>query len=156
MILIDNSINFLLISKLCFLETNLNTNMDTNNNSLEKKSDINREETPIIIDNQNDIIQNIDNDTKSFANAFTLPHKYLPQKKKIKLSATGKPKLPVAGTSDEWWKLQCEKEQEKSRKEEKIARKKELQEQKRKLVEEKKKLHEKVKEIQQKIKTECS
>lgn len=37
---------------------------------------------------------------KSFANAFVLPEKYLPKKKRQKLSGKGKPKLLSAGTSD--------------------------------------------------------
>ena len=75
---------------------------------------------------------NNDNQSKIFANAFTLPHKYLPKKKKVKLEATGKAKLPSAGTSDDWWKAQLAKEQQKNIKEEKAANKKMLQEEKKK------------------------
>ncbi|OXU24614.1 hypothetical protein TSAR_012434 [Trichomalopsis sarcophagae] len=46
-------------------------------------------------------------------------------------------KLPVVGTSEEWLRIQAEKEQEKKIKEEKLAKKKELQEKKKQLAEEK-------------------
>jgi len=49
----------------------------------------------------------------SFANAFTLPPEYLPKKKKIKLQVSGKRKLPSVGTSDAWWDLAIEKDEQK-------------------------------------------
>ncbi|TGZ46503.1 Uncharacterized protein DBV15_10347 [Temnothorax longispinosus] len=59
-------------------------------------------------------------------------------KKKLKLEATGKAKLPSAGTSDDWWKAQLEKEQQRINiKEEKAAKKKMVQEEKK--IEEKEK-----------------
>ena len=62
------------------------------------------------------------------------------------------------GTSDEWWKIQMEKEQAQKLKQEQITKRKLLQEEKKKLAEEKKKymreMQEKIKEIQKKIKTE--
>lgn len=83
-----------------------------------------------------------------------MPEKYLPEKKKLKLKNSKKPKLPSAGTSDEWLKLQEEKEREKRLKEEQKEKRKQLQEEKRKIAEEKKKLDAQIKEIQRRIKTE--
>lgn len=95
---------------------------------------------------------------KIFTDAFTLPIEYLPKKKKAKLAASGKPKLPAVGTSEEWWKIQMEKEQAQKLKQEQIAKKKLLREEKKKLAEEKKKylreVQEKINDIQKKIKTE--
>ncbi|XP_066590732.1 uncharacterized protein [Prorops nasuta] len=89
-----------------------------------------------------------------FANAFTLPVDYLPTKKKAKLKASGKRKLPAAGTADEWWNYNMEKERQKKEKEEKLIQKKKLQQQKKELAEEKKVLAQKMKEIAEKIKKE--
>lgn len=55
------------------------------------------------------------------------------------MEASGKAKLPAAGTSDAWFQLQLEKENQKKLKEEKLVQKKQLQEEKKKLAQEKKK-----------------
>ncbi|XP_036151114.1 uncharacterized protein LOC105833505 [Monomorium pharaonis] len=89
-----------------------------------------------------------------FSEAFTLPLKYLPSKKRSKVEALGKSKLPSAVTSDKWFNHHLQKEKLQEIKKEKIKKKKELQEQKKKLAKEKKELQEKMKEIQKKIKQE--
>ena len=66
----------------------------------------------------------------TFLEAFTMPRKYLPKKKRLKLEASGKLKLPAASTSDAWLRIQLDKEDKKRQKEEKIAQRKELQKQK--------------------------
>lgn len=91
-----------------------------------------------------------------FKNVFTLPTEYLPKKKKVKVEASGRPKLPAAGTSDAWFEWQLEKERKQKEKEEKLAKKKQLQEEKKKLAQEKKLLQEKMKELQKKIKLETN
>ena len=53
------------------------------------------------------------------------------------MEASGKSKLPAAGTSDAWFEWQLEKERKQKEKEEKIAKKKRLQEEKKKLAQEK-------------------
>lgn len=107
-------------------------------------------------------------ESKSFSTAFTLPFEYLPKKKKAKLAASGKTKLPSVGTSDEWWKVQMEKEEEQRAKREESTKKKLQQlekkkkaeekkkqaEEKKKLVEEKKKLKQKIESIQKQLKKE--
>jgi len=87
----------------------------------------------------------------SFSKAFTMPTKYLPKKKRMKLEATGKSKLPAASTSDAWLQMQLEKEEKKRQQEEKIAQRKELQRQKKQLAEEKKKLNARMKEEKRKV-----
>jgi len=86
----------------------------------------------------------------SFSKAFTMPTKYLPKKKRMKLEATGKSKLPAAGTSDAWLQMQLEKGE----------KKRQLAEEKKKLdarmKEEKRKVDEKIKELFQRIKKEKS
>ena len=89
-------------------------------------------------------------------NTFTLPTEYLPKKKKIKVEASGKAKLPAAGTSDAWFEWQLEKERKQKEKEEKIAKKKRLQEEKKKLAQEKKIIQERMNEIQKRIKHEIN
>lgn len=91
---------------------------------------------------------------KGFVNAFVLPEKYLPKKKRQKLSGKDKPKLSSAGTSDEWIKSNLEKEEEKRKKEEKAAKTRQLQEEKKKLAEERKKISERIKEVAKTIKQE--
>lgn len=94
--------------------------------------------------------------TDVFKNVFTLPTEYLPKKKRIKVEASGKAKLPAAGTSDAWFERELEKERKQKEKEKKLAKKKQLQEEKKKLAQEKKLLQEKMKEIQKKIKLETN
>ena len=53
------------------------------------------------------------------------------------MEASGKAKLPAAGTSDAWFEWELEKERKQKNKEEKIAKKKRLQEEKKKLAQEK-------------------
>ncbi|XP_011305773.1 uncharacterized protein [Fopius arisanus] len=62
------------------------------------------------------------NEVDHFSEAFTLPVEYLPKKKKTKIEASGKPKLPSAGTSDEWFNYHVEKEKRQKIKEEKIKK----------------------------------
>jgi len=83
-----------------------------------------------------------------------LPLEYLPKKKKIKLEVSGKRKLPSVGTSDAWWDLAIEKDEQKKMKLEKAAKKKILQEKKKELAKEKKKLQQKINELQKEIKSE--
>ena len=73
----------------------------------------------------------VDKSEQCFNDAFTLPIKYLSKKKRIKLEATGKPKLPSAGTSDDWINYH-------KKKEEKADKIKNLRNEKKKLEEEKK------------------
>lgn len=56
-----------------------------------------------------------------------LPEDHLSKKKRAKLNATGKSKLPAVGTSEEWWEVHLEKEEAKKMKEEQKAKKKLLQ-----------------------------
>ena len=62
--------------------------------------------------------------SQSFTEALTLSLQYLPKKKQNKLKATGKPKLPAVGTSDDWWRVQMKKEQQQKMKEEKFLQEK--------------------------------
>ncbi|CAH2090693.1 unnamed protein product [Euphydryas editha] len=89
-----------------------------------------------------------------FDDAFKMPTDYLPKKKRIKLESSRKPKLPSAGTSDQWMQYHSKKENDRKIKEEKLQKRKKLQEEKKLLAEEKKKLQDKMKAIQQKIKEE--
>lgn len=83
-----------------------------------------------------------------------MPTKYLPKKKRIKVESSRKPKLPSAGTSDQWMQYHSKKENDEIIRKEKQERKKQLQEQKKQLADERKKLQDQMKKIQQKIKEE--
>ena len=96
-------------------------------------------------DNQESLI------SKCFNNASTLPYRYLPKKKKLKLEKSGKTKLPAAGSPDQWLKYHEEKEKELLIKEQKAVERKILQEEKRKLAAESNRLKEKMQEIQKKL-----
>jgi len=60
------------------------------------------------------------------------PNTY-PKKKKIKLEVSGKRKLPSVGTSDAWWDLAIEKDEQKKMKLEKAAKKKSYKKRKKSL-----------------------
>ncbi|GBP37825.1 hypothetical protein EVAR_21668_1 [Eumeta japonica] len=55
----------------------------------------------------NEIETNVGN---PFDQAFKMPTKYLPKKKRIKVESSRKPKLPSAGTSDQWMQYHSKKE----------------------------------------------
>ena len=76
------------------------------------------------------------NSEVAFKNSFLLPVKYLPRRRKLKLEKSGKLKIPVVGTSDEWWKLEKEKEAKETRKKMLQAQKKALADQKKQILNE--------------------
>lgn len=86
---------------------------------------------------------------KSFANAFTLPEEYLPKNKKSRLR--NKKKTPSVGTSDDWLKLNQEKEEDDEKKRKKVEERKKLQDYKKELADKKKKVEAEIKEVQSKI-----
>ena len=59
-----------------------------------------------------------------FLKACTMPTKYLPKKKRLKLEASGKLKLPAASTSDAWLRMQLEEEEKKGKKKKRSLKKK--------------------------------
>ena len=69
-----------------------------------------------------------DKSEQCFNDTFTRPIKYLSKKKRIKLEATGKPKLPSAGTSDDW--INYHKKKKKKLNKKFMKRKKKLEEEK--------------------------
>ncbi|GBP56893.1 hypothetical protein EVAR_41642_1 [Eumeta japonica] len=74
----------------------------------------------------NEIETNVGN---PFDQAFKMPTKYLPKKKRIKVESSRKPKLPSAGTSDQWMQYHSKKENDEIIKK-KNKNEKQLQEQK--------------------------
>ncbi|GBP78699.1 hypothetical protein EVAR_90568_1 [Eumeta japonica] len=90
----------------------------------------------------NEIETNVGN---PFDQAFKMPTKYLPKKKRIKVESSHKPKLPSAGTSDQWMQYHSKKENDEIIKKEKQERKKQLQEQKKRIADERKKLQDQIK-----------
>ncbi|XP_014475888.1 PREDICTED: uncharacterized protein LOC106745117, partial [Dinoponera quadriceps] len=83
--------------------------------TIDKHSEVQRCQTfsQSVIGKENDSISanKIETDAGNpFDNAFTMPPNYLPKKKRIKLEISGKPKLPSAGTSDQWMQYHSKKE----------------------------------------------
>ena len=68
-------------------------------------------------------IQISDSKVQTIDKIFTLPVKYLPKKKKENILKSGKPKLPVVATSQEWINMQLEKEKLKEEEEKKSWKK---------------------------------
>ena len=133
-----------IIIKNIFLVAHVQDNLGSKENSNKNPMNYSKENSPGMA-NQ---IAGLDD---TFLEAFTMPTKYLPKKKRLKLEASGKLKLPAASTSDAWLRIQLDKEEKKRQKEEKIAQRKELQKQKKQLAEEKKKLDAKMKEEKRKV-----